>query len=354
MDDLEADYVLGTDLDLNRIDFEPIGGTFSGRFDGDGHSIYNLTIDRPDESSVGLFRRSVGDITHLHLSNVAVTGGWAVGGLLGVNGISPEGDLEGGIGRVRLTGSVVGTGTGGVCGVNSGGVSQCSSDVTVRGSEIGGGIVGVNSFAAVITDSYATGATCGEEIVGGVTGVNQDFALVSRAYASGSVSGPTVGGVVGENDLDGTVGATYWNSEIVTTGVGAGPTGQAVGLTTDQMTGSTAPEHMTTFDWETVWRTTDEYPRLQWEPVAVVPDPIDRLHALQRFIESLGLPRGLERRLLAMLRVVERLVARGTTPAPRVILRAFGNLVWAQRGKQIDSPTADALIATATKIADEC
>jgi len=79
-EDLDGDYVLVGDINASGVDFEPIskednvntskaltsdtdrfelgveaGEYFTGSFDGNGHTISNLQIDRPNESSVGLF-----------------------------------------------------------------------------------------------------------------------------------------------------------------------------------------------------------------------------------------------------------------------------------------------------------
>ena len=71
--DLDGDYILVNNLDENTAGYdehvgvpdngwEPIGQfdededmVFSGSFDGNGHKIRNLRINRPDTSYVGLF-----------------------------------------------------------------------------------------------------------------------------------------------------------------------------------------------------------------------------------------------------------------------------------------------------------
>jgi hypothetical protein len=92
-DDLDANYKLTSDIDVsdtaqfnNGQGFDPVG-SFSGSFDGDNHTIAGLTIDRPDESNVGLFELTSSDatLTDVTLANATVTGDNRVGGLVGFN-----------------------------------------------------------------------------------------------------------------------------------------------------------------------------------------------------------------------------------------------------------------------------
>ena len=80
------------DLDLSGINWDPIGTGgagdnkyFKGVFDGNGHTIKNLTINRPDEDTVGLFGSisSGAEIKNLGLTDVDVIGNDYVGGLVG-------------------------------------------------------------------------------------------------------------------------------------------------------------------------------------------------------------------------------------------------------------------------------
>ncbi|MBV5345968.1 MAG: hypothetical protein JZU63_10880, partial [Rhodoferax sp.] len=67
--------------------FVPVGTSanrFSGSFDGLGHTISNLTIDRPTTDYVGLFGvASNSNIRNIGLVNVDISGGSYVGGLVG-------------------------------------------------------------------------------------------------------------------------------------------------------------------------------------------------------------------------------------------------------------------------------
>ena len=173
--------------------WDPIGwnafidGWFTGFFEGRGHTISNLYINRSDTDQVGLFGRVSssglnrvvrGDIRDVGLIDVQVTGRSEVGGLIGANGVT--------IAACYVTGSVTGD------------------------SEVGG-LVGSN-FSGTVVASYASASVMGEREVGGLVG--QNFAgHVVASYAAGSVTGNSeVGGLVGGNAFDsGTATDSYWD-----------------------------------------------------------------------------------------------------------------------------------------------
>lgn len=79
-----SNYVLVADIDGSSADFEPIDCAFRGVFDGQKHTISNLTIDKPDENAVGMFSYAkYATIKNLTLKNVKVTGKDYVGALAG-------------------------------------------------------------------------------------------------------------------------------------------------------------------------------------------------------------------------------------------------------------------------------
>ena len=173
---------------------------FNTTFDGNGHTISNLFIDRTgrlnDPGAVGLFGsigRS-GVIREIGLAGVDLTGQQHVGGLAGYN--------EGAISASHATGAVTGSSSvGGLAGYNesSGTIGDSHATGSVTGGYDIGGLVGDNGGA--IGDSYATGAVTGIGYVGGLAGGNYDHGTISASYATGSVSGEgkSVGGLVGNN-----------------------------------------------------------------------------------------------------------------------------------------------------------
>ncbi|MFW6144234.1 MAG: DUF2341 domain-containing protein, partial [Candidatus Natronoplasma sp.] len=147
----DVEFSLGADLDESSAGYEelvdtvegwdPIGSSgdpFTGTFDGNGHTISDLYIDR-DGSDIGLFGGSTGSVKDVGILNVDVRGnGTNVGGLVGVNLLN--GVLE----RSYVTGSVRGSDrVGGLVGSNIGGhVTQSLSYADVEGSSSVGGLVG--------------------------------------------------------------------------------------------------------------------------------------------------------------------------------------------------------------------
>ena len=251
--DLDADYVLVDDIDASKIEnFEPIGGLeepFTGTFDGNGHTISNLTIHRPREERVGLFGYVDGArIRNVGLEDVNVTGGTLVGGLVGDNN-----NCE--VRESYVTGEIDGNITvGGVVGRNVGGHER----------------------PGMVVDSYSESNVSGNESVGGVVGYNNG--RIVRSYAVGEVTGNSdIGGLTGYQDSGGVIRDSYWDTDTTgrtSPGVGTntnttGRTGVAVfatDLTTSEMTGSAALKNMEGFDFRETWRTTeDDYPRLAWQ-----------------------------------------------------------------------------------------
>ncbi|MBD5529755.1 MAG: hypothetical protein HDR02_15340 [Lachnospiraceae bacterium] len=133
--------LLTADLDLNGTELEiPV---FGGIFDGQGHTISGLEIQR-EGSQVGLFRylQQGAVIQELSVSEARILpqgSGCQVGILVGRN--------YGSIVNCQVSGVLEGEEeVGGIAGVNeeSGVIRSCSAEVTVLGNRRSGGIVGSN------------------------------------------------------------------------------------------------------------------------------------------------------------------------------------------------------------------
>jgi hypothetical protein len=104
-DNLAGNHILMNDLDSTTAGYnelagptanggkgwQPIGGEFSlfaGSFDGQGHEIVDLFINRPDGYYVGLFSNvdAEGVVENIGVVNANVIGEYGVGGLVGSNG----------------------------------------------------------------------------------------------------------------------------------------------------------------------------------------------------------------------------------------------------------------------------
>ena len=211
---LSKNYKLTADLDLTSVSFSGIGTAvqpFTGRFDGQNHTISNITVSGTD--NVGFFGVIKGaKIQNLNLKNVSITGVEKVGGLVGyAQAALDNNDLSKNvanlIGGCTVSGTVSGKKqTGGLVGHNEGKtdpdtlfsiastIDKSSADVTVTGKDMTGGLVGENT--GTITKSAATGAVTGTTMTGGLVGDNTGD--IYDSHAEGAVSGSSgTGGFAG-------------------------------------------------------------------------------------------------------------------------------------------------------------
>ncbi|RGP54296.1 beta strand repeat-containing protein, partial [Pseudomonas abyssi] len=238
-DDVTANYLLGNHIDASATagwnggaGFVPVGdgaNRYAGSFDGLGHTLSNLTIDRSSTDFVGLFGATASGsmIRDIGLVGGSVSGRNHVGGLVGVSSGTISNayatDSVEGSGRVGglvgfnqsgtlndayATGDVEGSSedVGGLVGLNqSGTISNVYATGSVKGADRVGGLAGANQ-SGTISDAYATGSVSGREYVGGLAGYN--YSTISNAYATGSIEGITfVGGLLGYNT--GTINNLY-------------------------------------------------------------------------------------------------------------------------------------------------
>lgn len=210
---LSAYYLQTADIDLSAYadgeGWVPIGdstNSFAGEYDGGGHKITGLVINRPEASYQGLFGRGVGFVRNITISDCTIIGGGYVGAVVGC---SVQGDIL----NCRASGTIQGLDdVGGITGAHlSDGhaVEQCRFNGTVTGRDSVGGIVG-RMTREVIRACAATGHVEGQYGVGGVLGKldggSSSLSVVSiyNCYFSGTVHGrQRVGGVVGHQHTNG-------------------------------------------------------------------------------------------------------------------------------------------------------
>ena len=180
--------------------WNPIGTSsvpFTGTFNGAGHTIINLTINRPGTDYIGLFGYTSGSakINSLGIENADITGSSTVGGVAGTNGGSVE--------NCYVTGAVSGKNdnAGGVVGVISSGalVQNCYNRSAVSGTTNVGGVAGYIDSSGKIINCYSTGAIVGDQRVGGVAGDGSDGgSIINCAALNSTVKGQSsVGRVIG-------------------------------------------------------------------------------------------------------------------------------------------------------------
>lgn len=196
-------YILGADIDMSGVTFNPIGDTsinnqaFKGVFDGNNKTISNLTLNYSSGSNVGFIcSMDLGSlIKNLGLKNVNITSANNdVGGLVGNS-------YKGTILNSYVTGSVSGAFyVGGLVGYQWGTtVSGCYTTGTVTGTDHVGGLIG-DLYSNEVTYSYSTSnVTASGDYVGGLVG--NSSGPVTSCSAIGNVSGVNyVGGLVGYSD----------------------------------------------------------------------------------------------------------------------------------------------------------
>ena len=170
---------LTEDIDLSCEEWTPIGiggvvhwGTpsYSGTFDGKGHTIKNLTIDNSSAQYVGLF-------------------GYVLGGT---------------IRNLTVSGSVKGSGhTGGIAGLANGGTFEnCANLCEVQGDSTAGGTTGgIIGFAyhgdtLIVRDCYNVGSITGRHAGGIIGQCNNGLETIRNCYNAGTVTGTANAGAI--------------------------------------------------------------------------------------------------------------------------------------------------------------
>ena len=270
--DYDASFVLTEDIDLDpnlseRYLFKDavvapapsertrFDAYFEGTFDGQGHTIFNLTID--GGKSLALFGR-VADgavIKNLVLEAVDIQGSDHVGALVGrnlggtISACSSSGRIEGkssvgglvgtlegghvvscSTANIKVVGETVeqnssgrcivsladtdevqgGSEIGGLVGLSMGGhISSCSSSAWVEGDRNVGGLVGIQN-GGEISNGSTVGCVSGDENTGGLLGSNDSEGIITSSFSTAGVQGGDyAGGLVGYNGLSSSVTLCY-------------------------------------------------------------------------------------------------------------------------------------------------
>jgi GLUG motif-containing protein len=206
--------LIAPDTDNSTSGFQ--GTLFTGVFDGNSHTISNLTIDTAGAGNdylglLGSIEGSSAEVKNLGLENVSITGGdssYFLGGLCGLNS---SGSIRDCYANGLVTGGVDLRITGGLCGRNFGSISNCHATGSVIGGNDSlylGGLCGINSGGGSIGDCYSSGSVTGGDdsnYLGGLCGWNQD-GNINNCYSTGSVIGEitsfALGGFCGFNSED--------------------------------------------------------------------------------------------------------------------------------------------------------
>ncbi|WP_456363602.1 fibronectin type III domain-containing protein [Priestia aryabhattai] len=229
---LESSYKLTSDIDCSlQSSFEPLSELpntmFSGSFDGNNFEIKNLTINQPSKSA-SLFGAISGKVSDLRIESAKIYGYNLSGPLATL--VSASGIID----NVVASGEVKSPSVHSGMVVNNQGVIKNSrAYLNLESSGYIGGIAAVNN--GIITDSYSNSQTnqlgTTSQGNGGLVGYNSSAGTILNSYSRSIIKGvgTETGGVVGLNY--GTVRNSYSNSQItVSGGYAGGFSGSSVGL----------------------------------------------------------------------------------------------------------------------------
>ena len=223
---LSLNCTLTHDIDLSGTEWEPVGdrnNVYTGTFDGNGHTISNLTITKENLSfgdDCGMFGRvgTNATIKDLTLESVRLNvgaDGIPIGALAGSN--------QGTISNCKVSGNISVTNNemqyvGGIVGwMESGVIQYCHSSASIQGgnSEYVGGVLGGEYITAtVIKGCSFSGSVTGNRFVGGIVGYCRSFDKKTACYSTGSLSstGGFAGGIVGALQFTSEANACYWSN----------------------------------------------------------------------------------------------------------------------------------------------
>lgn len=164
---------------------------FSGSYNGNNFSIFNLRIDSPESQDLGLFGAisEYSKVENVKLERIKIKGNSYVGGIVGWN----EGELS----NCTVQGIIkADKDVGGLAGSNLNVIMKSRARTRIYGIETVGGLVGGNT--GIIIGTYAKGDIQGDKFTGGLVGGNDG--TISRSFSESNVSGQEfIGGLVGAN-----------------------------------------------------------------------------------------------------------------------------------------------------------
>jgi len=246
---LDKCFILTADIDLDPVlldeafwydtqnGWQPIGydeftaETFTGYFNGNGHTVSNMRIGSADSpvniSYIGLFgyANTTATICNTNLASLAIyASGGGVGGIVAANyGLVDHCSATGFISANSTTGGLVGSNCTATV-INS----WADVDIEVPNGSYIGGLVAFNN--GYIRNCCATGniVAGNNPFAGGLVGYNYAYtsaADIQNCYATGDVSGSGwgyIGAFYGQNNVDTAFADCYWNADAVITAMSDG------------------------------------------------------------------------------------------------------------------------------------
>ncbi len=233
---LDTVVTLSSDIVLTK-DFEPIP-IFSGRFEGNGHSIRGLDVSGRTEHAglFGILTESA-EVTDLHVSGKVHPKGDVLytGGIAALN--------RGTIRNCSFSGSVTGnTATGGIAGLNEGTILSCTNSASIDYRarknvklKVGSLIASIkeNGVTAIIEAVTKGSVDVSDDCSGGIAGFNKGAVVssvnvgsVGNRFLNEKRRNYNVGGIAGRNE-----GSLYLCSNSGSV-CGYGNVGGVVGIST--------------------------------------------------------------------------------------------------------------------------
>ena len=192
--DMTQDTAVGGDWDFMGNGWEPIGSNgvygktaFKGTFDGNGHIIIGMRINRIKTPSgagtiyLGLFANNAGTIQNLGIDDTSVVSkGHYTAGICANN----SGTLLNCYNEAEIL-SPSGYYSGGICAYNSGDISNCYNNADVSSSDYSGGICAYNSGDISNCFNKANVSSC--KCSGGICGLSCGIGTISGCYNNGNI-----------------------------------------------------------------------------------------------------------------------------------------------------------------------
>ena len=310
--DLSAYYAVTADIDCSATTgwnfgsgFVPIS-SFTGHFDGRNHTISNLFINRGADY-VGLFAQATNaSIKNVILTDEAITGHNYVGGLAGtltgttVQSVSVSGTIIGNIevgglaaqiftsstvSRVETHGAVTDTGAygGGISAfLLDSTVSDSYSDAVVNGANSSGGLYGdviSQDVDTVAARSYFSGSLTDANYKSSFVGLYGDTGhsfTMQDNFTIGNLPAGGMGAMLARSDSADPTFINNWYDETLVGIDYCIPSGDVAGCTgvtsTDPFKNTTTTAPLSSWDFDTVWQLTANYPTLRPATLDVLAD----------------------------------------------------------------------------------
>ena len=234
---LSGSYLLMNDIEFTEEDFLeggafyndgfgwiPVGAVFSnpfkGEFNGNGHTVSGLKVNKAYYNYCGLFGVSRGLITSLRIKDATIDGRTGIN----MSSTASAPDVNGNIdyedknvwtepddsiteesleGYDRTGKSTANAGI--ICGFNLGAVKNCFASGDIYSNSSAGGVTGRNN--GVISGCAVKVKIMEGAVAGGIAGVTSSYSSVTDCVSEGNIEASLSGGILGQ--LSGTVSRVY-------------------------------------------------------------------------------------------------------------------------------------------------